>query len=172
MLLFFCTKRRAFKIQCTQDGTWLPGACVPVTCDPPPSKFHGLYQCSNGFQFNSECRIKCEDDDSQSVSLPYPNYLSPYKPGFAISSLRTLILERPRDNELFQDQRNAEGKNIIKVEGEPGNIIFMTVVTLLTIICRGLEVTDSLFLDSKWQKNLPQWLYDLARKYRATNGSK
>uniref|UniRef100_A0A8C9EY94 Pappalysin-1 n=1 Tax=Pavo cristatus TaxID=9049 RepID=A0A8C9EY94_PAVCR len=59
-------RKRAFKIQCTQDGTWLPGACVPVTCDPPPSKFHGLYQCSNGFQFNSECRIKCEDDDSQS----------------------------------------------------------------------------------------------------------
>ncbi|NXR28983.1 PAPP1 protein, partial [Cinclus mexicanus] len=60
------SRKRAFKIQCTQDGTWLPGACVPVTCDPPPSKFHGLYQCSNGFQFNSECRIKCEDDDSQS----------------------------------------------------------------------------------------------------------
>ncbi|NXG65566.1 PAPP1 protein, partial [Hemiprocne comata] len=59
-------KERAFKIQCTQDGTWLPGACVPVTCDPPPSKFHGLYQCSNGFQFNSECWIKCEDDDNQS----------------------------------------------------------------------------------------------------------
>uniref|UniRef100_U3J3E8 Pappalysin-1 n=1 Tax=Anas platyrhynchos platyrhynchos TaxID=8840 RepID=U3J3E8_ANAPP len=59
-------RKRAFKIQCTQDGTWLPGACVPVTCDPPPSKFHGLYQCSNGFQFNSECRIKCEDDDNQS----------------------------------------------------------------------------------------------------------
>ncbi|NXO38739.1 PAPP1 protein, partial [Locustella ochotensis] len=59
------SRKRAFKIQCTQDGTWLPGACVPVTCDPPPSKFHGLYQCSNGFQFNSECRIKCEDDDSQ-----------------------------------------------------------------------------------------------------------
>ncbi|NXF77960.1 PAPP1 protein, partial [Sclerurus mexicanus] len=60
------SRKRAFKIQCTQDGTWLPGACVPVTCDPPPSKFHGLYQCTNGFQFNSECRIKCEDDESQS----------------------------------------------------------------------------------------------------------
>ncbi|XP_042715627.2 pappalysin-1 isoform X2 [Chrysemys picta bellii] len=59
-------KKRAFKIQCMQDGTWLAGACVPVTCDPPPSKFHGLYQCTNGFQFNSECRIKCEEDDNQS----------------------------------------------------------------------------------------------------------
>lgn len=51
-----------------------------------------------------------------------------------------------------------------KGEGEPGNIIFMTVVTILTITHRGLEVTDLLFLDSKWQKTLPQWLYDLARK--------
>ncbi|KAF5917654.1 hypothetical protein HPG69_013490, partial [Diceros bicornis minor] len=58
------SKKRAFKTQCTQDGSWQDGACVPVTCDPPPPKFHGLYQCTNGFQFNSECRIKCEDSDA------------------------------------------------------------------------------------------------------------
>ncbi|XP_056678147.1 pappalysin-1 isoform X2 [Monodelphis domestica] len=55
------SKKRAFKIQCIQDGSWLEGGCVPVTCDPPPPMFHGLYQCTNGFQFNSECRIKCEE---------------------------------------------------------------------------------------------------------------
>ncbi|XP_053137769.1 pappalysin-1 [Hemicordylus capensis] len=59
-------RKRAFKIQCVQDGTWLEGACIPVTCEPPPSKFHGLYQCTNGFQFNSECRIECEEDEAQS----------------------------------------------------------------------------------------------------------
>ncbi|XP_015263086.1 PREDICTED: pappalysin-1 [Gekko japonicus] len=59
-------RKRAFKIQCGQDGNWLEGACVPVTCEPPPSKFHGLYHCTNGFQFNSECRIKCEEEDTQS----------------------------------------------------------------------------------------------------------
>lgn len=58
------SKKRAFKTQCTQDGSWQEGACVPVTCDPPPPKFHGLYQCTNGFQFNSECRINCEDSDA------------------------------------------------------------------------------------------------------------
>ncbi|XP_074067840.1 pappalysin-1 isoform X2 [Macrotis lagotis] len=61
------SKKRAFKIQCTQDGSWLEGACVPVTCDPPPPKFHGLYQCTNGFQFNSECKIKCEESDISSI---------------------------------------------------------------------------------------------------------
>uniref|UniRef100_A0ACB8EZF8 Uncharacterized protein n=1 Tax=Sphaerodactylus townsendi TaxID=933632 RepID=A0ACB8EZF8_9SAUR len=59
-------RKRAFKIQCGQDGNWLEGACIPVTCDPPPSKFHGLYQCTNRFQFNSECRIQCEEDGTQS----------------------------------------------------------------------------------------------------------
>ncbi|XP_060126583.1 pappalysin-1 [Zootoca vivipara] len=58
-------RKRAFKIQCGQDGTWLQGACTPVTCEPPPSKFYGLYHCTNGFQFNSECRIKCEEDSTQ-----------------------------------------------------------------------------------------------------------
>ncbi|XP_032094321.1 pappalysin-1-like [Thamnophis elegans] len=59
-------RKRTFKIQCAQDGTWLEGACIPVTCDPPPSKFHGLYHCTNGFQFDSVCQIKCQGEDLQS----------------------------------------------------------------------------------------------------------
>ncbi|XP_058843170.1 pappalysin-1-like isoform X3 [Acipenser ruthenus] len=53
--------KRAFKTQCTEDGSWQEGACVPVTCDPPSAVFHGLYQCSNGFNFNSACRINCNE---------------------------------------------------------------------------------------------------------------
>lgn len=68
-LLLSLPQRRAFKTQCTQNGSWQEGACVPVTCDPPPPKFHGLYQCTNGFQFNSECRINCEDSDATQVRL-------------------------------------------------------------------------------------------------------
>ncbi|MGH0117807.1 UNVERIFIED_CONTAM: hypothetical protein FKN15_039978 [Acipenser sinensis] len=55
------TIKRAFKTQCTEDGSWQEGACVPVTCDPPSAVFHGLYQCSNGFNFNSACRINCNE---------------------------------------------------------------------------------------------------------------
>lgn len=51
--------RRAFKRQCTEDGTWQSGECVAVTCDPPPPIFHGTYKCTNGFQFNSDCWIDC-----------------------------------------------------------------------------------------------------------------
>lgn len=51
--------RRAFKRQCTEDGSWLEGACEPVTCDPPPAIFHGMYQCTDGFRFDSTCWINC-----------------------------------------------------------------------------------------------------------------
>uniref|UniRef100_A0AAR2LIP0 Sushi domain-containing protein n=1 Tax=Pygocentrus nattereri TaxID=42514 RepID=A0AAR2LIP0_PYGNA len=47
------------KRQCTEDGSWQPGVCVPVMCEPPPPVFHGSYQCTNGFQFNSECWLSC-----------------------------------------------------------------------------------------------------------------
>ncbi|XP_063051363.1 pregnancy-associated plasma protein A, pappalysin 1b [Engraulis encrasicolus] len=52
-------RRRAFKRQCTEEGSWQEGACVPVTCEPPPAVFHGSYQCTRGFQFNSDCRLSC-----------------------------------------------------------------------------------------------------------------
>nr|XP_015798245.2 pregnancy-associated plasma protein A, pappalysin 1a isoform X2 [Nothobranchius furzeri] len=54
-------RRRAFKRQCTDDGTWLEGACEPVTCDPPPNIFHGSYYCTDGFRFDSVCRLNCSD---------------------------------------------------------------------------------------------------------------
>ncbi|RXM99091.1 Pappalysin-1 [Acipenser ruthenus] len=60
--------KRAFKTQCTEDGSWQEGACVPVTCDPPSAVFHGLYQCSNGFNFNSACRINCNEGGNKTVS--------------------------------------------------------------------------------------------------------
>uniref|UniRef100_A0A8C7SCY6 Pregnancy-associated plasma protein A, pappalysin 1a n=1 Tax=Oncorhynchus mykiss TaxID=8022 RepID=A0A8C7SCY6_ONCMY len=56
---YHVTNKRAFKRQCTEDGSWLEGACEPVTCDPPPAIFHGMYQCTDGFRFDSTCWINC-----------------------------------------------------------------------------------------------------------------
>uniref|UniRef100_A0A8B9JH54 Pappalysin-1 n=1 Tax=Astyanax mexicanus TaxID=7994 RepID=A0A8B9JH54_ASTMX len=53
------SKRRSFKRQCTEDGRWLEGACEPVTCPPPPPVFHGMYQCTDGFRFDSTCWLHC-----------------------------------------------------------------------------------------------------------------
>lgn len=61
MLIVYFSCRRAFKRQCTEDGSWLEGACEPVTCDPPPPIFHGSYHCTDGFRFDSVCRLNCSD---------------------------------------------------------------------------------------------------------------
>ncbi|CAG5867523.1 unnamed protein product, partial [Menidia menidia] len=58
---------RAFKRQCTEDGTWLEGACEPVTCDPPPAVFHGSYYCTDGFRFDSVCRLNCSNPASKTA---------------------------------------------------------------------------------------------------------
>ncbi|XP_023666885.1 pappalysin-1-like isoform X2 [Paramormyrops kingsleyae] len=58
-------KRRAFKRQCTEDGSWLEGSCEPVTCEPPPAIFYGAYQCTNGFHFDSNCWIDCDGTSSR-----------------------------------------------------------------------------------------------------------
>lgn len=66
-LIASCPFRRAFKRQCTEDGSWLEGACEPVTCDSPPPVFHGSYHCTNGFRFGSICRLNCSDPAGKSA---------------------------------------------------------------------------------------------------------
>lgn len=68
-VFFFLWGRKAFKIHCTKDGDWKFAECVPVMCEPPHVKFMGLYQCTSGFQYNSECRLSCNDANNKSVSL-------------------------------------------------------------------------------------------------------
>ncbi|CAH2315900.1 Pappalysin-1 [Pelobates cultripes] len=60
------TKKKAFKSQCTENGSWQHSECVPVMCEPPHPKFRGLYQCTNDFHFNSVCTILCEEINNQS----------------------------------------------------------------------------------------------------------
>lgn len=67
MLIIFFTFRRAFKRQCTEDGSWLEGACEPVTCDTPPPIFHDSYHCTDGFRFDSVCKLNCSDPASNSA---------------------------------------------------------------------------------------------------------
>ncbi|KAK2816134.1 hypothetical protein Q7C36_022405 [Tachysurus vachellii] len=57
-------KRRAFKMQCTEDGRWLEGSCEPVMCPPLPPVFHGMYHCTDGFLFDSMCWLQCHSVNS------------------------------------------------------------------------------------------------------------
>ncbi|XP_011359585.1 pappalysin-2 [Pteropus vampyrus] len=53
------------KIQCLEGGTWEQGSCVPVVCEPPSPVFEGMYECTNGFQFNSQCMLSCHQESER-----------------------------------------------------------------------------------------------------------
>lgn len=42
-----------------------------MTCDPPPPIFHGSYYCTDGFRFDSICRLNCSESagNRQGVSV-------------------------------------------------------------------------------------------------------
>uniref|UniRef100_H2ZXT1 Sushi domain-containing protein n=1 Tax=Latimeria chalumnae TaxID=7897 RepID=H2ZXT1_LATCH len=54
-------RKRFLKIQCLEGGVWEEGGCTPVLCDPPPPVFEGMYDCTNGFEFDSVCTLKCKE---------------------------------------------------------------------------------------------------------------
>uniref|UniRef100_A0A8B9TR62 Pappalysin 2 n=1 Tax=Anas platyrhynchos TaxID=8839 RepID=A0A8B9TR62_ANAPL len=53
-------KKKFLKIQCLESGQWEEGHCVPVVCEPPPPVFEGMYNCTQGFELDSQCVLNCE----------------------------------------------------------------------------------------------------------------
>ena len=54
-------KPQKLKYKCIEDATWSGPTCEPIVCDPPPMIFNDLYTCTDGFNFNSECHLRCDD---------------------------------------------------------------------------------------------------------------
>ncbi|XP_072854305.2 pappalysin-2 isoform X1 [Pogona vitticeps] len=52
-------RNKLLSIQCLESGFWEEGSCVPVVCKPPPPVFEGMYNCTNGFEFDSQCVLSC-----------------------------------------------------------------------------------------------------------------
>ncbi|XP_019386125.1 PREDICTED: pappalysin-2 [Crocodylus porosus] len=52
-------RKKLLKIQCLESGVWEEGSCVPVLCEPPPPVFEGMYDCTNGFELDSQCVLNC-----------------------------------------------------------------------------------------------------------------
>lgn len=72
-----CLPRKFLKIQCLESGQWEEGHCVPVVCEPPPPVFEGMYNCTQGFELDSQCVLNCEppgvrvsDGDRGSFTAP------------------------------------------------------------------------------------------------------
>ncbi|XP_043941906.1 pappalysin-2 [Protopterus annectens] len=49
------------KLQCLEGGIWEEGACVSIQCESPPPVFEGMYECTNGFEFGSQCTLNCDN---------------------------------------------------------------------------------------------------------------
>ncbi|KFO60979.1 Pappalysin-2, partial [Corvus brachyrhynchos] len=58
-------KKKFLKVQCLESGQWEEGHCVPVVCKPPPLVFEGMYNCTQGFELDSQCVLNCEQQEQQ-----------------------------------------------------------------------------------------------------------
>ncbi|XP_010119999.1 PREDICTED: pappalysin-2-like, partial [Chlamydotis macqueenii] len=58
-------KKKFLKVQCLESGQWEEGRCVPVVCEPPPPVFEGMYNCTQGFELDSQCVLNCEPQGQQ-----------------------------------------------------------------------------------------------------------
>ncbi|XP_035753962.1 pappalysin-2 [Egretta garzetta] len=58
-------KKKFLKVQCLESGQWEEGRCVPVLCEPPPPVFEGMYNCTQGFELDSQCILNCEPQGQQ-----------------------------------------------------------------------------------------------------------
>uniref|UniRef100_A0A663EHF5 Pappalysin 2 n=1 Tax=Aquila chrysaetos chrysaetos TaxID=223781 RepID=A0A663EHF5_AQUCH len=61
--------KKFLKVQCLESGQWEEGHCVPVVCEPPPPVFEGMYNCTQGFELDSQCVLNCEPQGQQVSDL-------------------------------------------------------------------------------------------------------
>uniref|UniRef100_A0A663M1Y6 Pappalysin 2 n=1 Tax=Athene cunicularia TaxID=194338 RepID=A0A663M1Y6_ATHCN len=62
-------KKKFLKVQCLESGQWETGRCIPVVCEPPPPVFEGMYNCTQGFELDSQCVLNCEQRGQQVSDL-------------------------------------------------------------------------------------------------------
>nr|XP_034979470.1 pappalysin-2 [Zootoca vivipara] len=58
-------RKKFLNIQCLESGFWEEGSCVPVLCKPPPPVFEGIYNCTNGFELDSQCVLNCSPQNKK-----------------------------------------------------------------------------------------------------------
>ncbi|XP_009992981.1 PREDICTED: pappalysin-2 [Chaetura pelagica] len=58
-------RKKFLKVQCLESGQWEEGHCIPVVCEPPPPVFEGMYNCTQGFELDSQCTLNCEPQGQQ-----------------------------------------------------------------------------------------------------------
>ncbi|XP_041481793.1 pappalysin-1-like [Lytechinus variegatus] len=50
---------RVARYQCSENATWIGYGCEQVTCPAPSLLYHDLYNCTNAFNYKSQCTLYC-----------------------------------------------------------------------------------------------------------------
>ncbi|XP_069890510.1 pappalysin-2 isoform X1 [Dipodomys merriami] len=58
-------KNKFLSIQCLESGIWNQGSCIPVVCEPLSPVFEGMYECTNGFNLDSQCVLNCTQESER-----------------------------------------------------------------------------------------------------------
>ncbi|XP_077013201.1 pappalysin-2 [Tamandua tetradactyla] len=58
-------RNKFLKIQCLESGIWEQGSCIPVVCEAPSPVFEGMYECTNGFELDSQCVLNCNQKNER-----------------------------------------------------------------------------------------------------------
>nr|XP_033772401.1 pappalysin-2 [Geotrypetes seraphini] len=58
-------RKKLLKIQCLQSGVWENGNCIPITCESPHPVFEGMYNCTQGFELDSQCILNCRPESER-----------------------------------------------------------------------------------------------------------
>ncbi|CAM1300175.1 Uncharacterised protein g2630 [Pycnogonum litorale] len=59
--------RRIYNLRCGKNGRWYGPKCVPVTCPKLDPTYEGLYNCTDGRNAGSICKISCPDNTDVQV---------------------------------------------------------------------------------------------------------
>nr|XP_039270265.1 pappalysin-1-like [Styela clava] len=60
--------RRTFRLTCGSNGVWEGPGCQPALCPPVPQIYKGLYKCTQGFVYGSECTMSCNPSESATMA--------------------------------------------------------------------------------------------------------
>ena len=61
------------RLVCGKHGIWIGPSCKPAKCPAPKMIYTGIYNCTDGFNVNSECYYSCPGQQITKLSRCLPN---------------------------------------------------------------------------------------------------
>eukprot|EP00057_Strongylocentrotus_purpuratus_P026975 XP_011681449.1 PREDICTED: pappalysin-1 [Strongylocentrotus purpuratus] len=58
---------RVARYQCSENATWIGHGCEQVTCPPLSLLHYGLFNCTNDFNYKSQCTLYCPGENVEAI---------------------------------------------------------------------------------------------------------